>query len=125
LISMVLWQTAIQPDATETMVVLFGCLIFTLLLVVYIFAPGRIESSEEKTRVGYLYERKDVIYENLRDLSFEYKAGKLSESDFQGLRGSMEEEAADTLAEIDQLERAAAPTGRATAPRSGNSGAGA
>ena len=73
-------QAAAQPatnDATQSMIVFFGCIIFTLLLVFYIFVPVRVESGEEKTRLAYLYECKEVIYENLRDLSFEYKAGKL------------------------------------------------
>ena len=72
------------------MVVFFGCIVFTLLLIFYIFVPVRVESGEEKTRLAYLYERKEVIYENLRDLSFEYKAGKLGDADFEGLRNSME-----------------------------------
>ena len=93
-------------DATQSMIVFFGCIIFTLLLVVYIFVPVRVESDAEKTRLAYLYERKEVIYENLRDLSFEYKAGKLGDADFEGLRNSMEEDAAAALAEIDQLEKA-------------------
>jgi len=93
-------------DATQSMIVFFGCIIFTLLLVFYIFVPVRVESGEEKTRLAYLYERKEVIYENLRDLSFEYKAGKLGDADFEGLRNSMAEDAAAVLAEIDQLEKA-------------------
>jgi hypothetical protein len=30
-----------------------------------------------KTRAGLLRERKDAVYENLRDLNFDYKAGKV------------------------------------------------
>lgn len=93
-------------DATQSMIVIFGCVIFTLLIVFYIFAPVRVAGGEEKTRLAYLYERKEVVYENLRDLNFEYKAGKLGEADFESLRNSMEEEAAAVLAEIDQLEKA-------------------
>ena len=87
------------------MIVFFGCIVFTLLLIFYIFVPVRVESGEEKTRLAYLYERKEVIYENLRDLSFEYKAGKLGDADFESLRNSMAEDAAAVLAEIDQLEK--------------------
>ncbi len=36
----------------------------------------------DKTRVDYLRERKDAIYENLRDLNFEYLAGKYPEQDY-------------------------------------------
>jgi len=103
-------QAAAQPatnDATQSMVVFFGCIIFTLLLVFYIFVPVRVESGEEKTRLAYLYERKEVIYENLRDLNFEYKAGKFPDTDFQAMRATLEAEAAQVLAEIEQLENVA------------------
>jgi Skp family chaperone for outer membrane proteins len=112
-------QAAAQPgpnDATQSMIVFFGCLVFTLLLVFYIFAPVPVASDQEKTRLAYLYERKEVIYENLRDLSFEYKAGKLGDADFESLRNSIEEEAAAVLAEIDQLEKAASRTRLASLP---------
>ncbi len=94
------------PDGTNTSLLFFGCLLFTALLLVYVFSSARVESSAEKTRVGYLYERKEQIYENLRDLNFEYKAGKLGDDDFTSMRDSMEQEAAAVLAEIERLERA-------------------
>ncbi len=95
-----------QPDGTSTSLLFFGCVLFAGLLMVYIFSPARVETTEEKTRLGYLYERKEQIYENLRDLNFEYKAGKLADGDFTSMRDSMEEEAATVLAEIERLERA-------------------
>ena len=97
-------QGAQPPDATNSTSIFFGCVLFTVCLLVYIFMPVPYESGEEKTRLSYLYERKDVIYDNLRDLNFEYKAGKLSDDDFLPMRASMEEEAAACLAEIEQLE---------------------
>jgi hypothetical protein len=117
-------QAAAQPaDATQSMIVFFGCIIFTLLLIFYVFAPVHVESSEEKTRLSYLYERKEVVYENLRDLSFESKAGKLGDADFQSVRSSMEEEAATVLAEIDQLENAASRTRLPNRPNKNGVGA--
>jgi hypothetical protein len=117
-------QAAAQPaDATQSMIVFFGCIIFTLLLILYVFAPVHVESSEEKTRLSYLYERKEVVYENLRDLSFESKAGKLGDADFQSVRSSMEEEAATVLAEIDQLENAASRTRLPNRPNKNGVGA--
>ncbi len=99
-------QSAVRLDYMQ-LVVFAGCILFTMALVFYIFLPAPVEGGEEKTRLAYLYERKEVIYENLRDLNFEHKAGKLGDSDHQGLRSSMEEEAAAVLAEIEQLEKAA------------------
>ncbi len=102
-----------QPDGTTSSLLFFGCLLFTGLLMFYVFAPQRIETPSEKTRLDYLYERKEQIYENLRDLNFEYKAGKLGDADFTSMRDAMEQEAASMLAEIELLERAR-PVQRAT-----------
>ena len=101
---LLLQMGAAQPDGTSTSLLFFGCLLFAGLLMVYIFSPAQVETSEEKTRLGYLYERKDQVYENLRDLNFEYKAGKLGDSDFNSMRDAMEQEAANVLAEIERLE---------------------
>jgi len=85
------------------------CALLTAILFFYVFyGEEEIATGEDKTRVGYLYERKDVIYENLRDLNFEYKAGKFPDGDFQAMRSTLEAEAAQVLAEIEQLENASA-----------------
>lgn len=81
-------------------------MLLTLGLLLYVFSPVRAEAGEDKTRVTYLQERKDAVYENLRDLNFEYKAGKLSDVDYENLRNSLESEAGAILAEIDRLEAA-------------------
>ena len=70
----------------------------------YIFWPQRrLATAPEKTRLDYLQERKEVIYENLRDLNFEYKAGKYPEADYATQRDSLENEAAGVMAEMDSL----------------------
>ncbi len=98
-------QQAVQLDGTQFGILVFGCALFTAALMFYMFMPANVEHAEAKTRLSYLYERKEQIYENLRDLNFEYKAGKLGDDDFNSMRESMEQEAAAVLAEIDQLER--------------------
>jgi hypothetical protein len=93
----------------EVAFVLFGCALFAACLFVYVFyQPGEVETGEQKTRLTYLLERKEATYENLRDLNFEYKAGKLSEQDYAGQRASLEDEAATILAEIESIEKARA-----------------
>lgn len=85
-----------------------ACILLTIGTLVYVFyLPGRLYLGPEKTRLAYLRERKDVVYENLRDLNFEYKAGKLPDADYLSLKASLEEEAAAVLAEISRLEEAA------------------
>ncbi len=83
------------------------CALLTIGLFVYVFAPIREEElarGEDKTRLAFLRERKEVSFENLRDLNFEYKAGKIPEADYQRMRAELENEAAAALAEIEDLE---------------------
>ena len=58
-----------------------------------------------KTRLDFLVEQKAVLYDNLRDLNFEYRAGKYPEEDYNAQRATLEAEAATVLAELDRLER--------------------
>ena len=80
------------------------CLLTTVAALFYIFYPGTFYLGPEKTRASYLRERKDAVYENLRDLNFEFKAGKMPEADYQSLKASLQDEAATLLAEIARLE---------------------
>jgi len=81
--------------------------LLALVCAAYIFWPQRRTApTVEKTRLDYLRERRDVIYENLRDLNFEFRAGKYPEEDFQVQRAQLENEAAVLLAEIDHLQQA-------------------
>src|SRR5215469_15900648 len=85
------------------------CSLFAAGVLIYIFLPSRDDDSgADKTRAVYLYERKDVVYENLRDLNFEFKAGKFTQADYDAMRVGMEAEAARILAEIEALEIAGA-----------------
>jgi hypothetical protein len=84
------------------------CILVTLAVLVYVFyLPGELHLGPKKTRLTYLRERKDVVYENLRDLNFENNAGKFSEADYQSLKTSLEDEAAAVLAEMARLEEPA------------------
>ena len=57
----------------------------------------------EKTRLDYLQERKEVVYDNLRDLNFEFRAGKYPEDDYARQREGLEQEAAKVVTEIETL----------------------
>lgn len=90
--------------------IFFGCLVLSALAIVYVFSvPESVSAGPEKTRASFLRERKEAVYENLRDLNFEYKAGKVPDVDYQSLKSSLEVEAAGILAEIEQLESGAQP----------------
>ena len=99
--------------------VILICGLVTLGTLVYVFyIPGQIYTGPTKTRIIYLRERKEAVYDNLRDLNFEYKAGKFPDSDYQEMKTSLEDEAAAILSEIARLEEVAA-TGASLRDRKG------
>ena len=49
-------------------------------------------------------ERKARIYENLRDLQFELRLGKLSDEDYAKSKTGLQTELARVLAEVDELK---------------------
>ena len=70
----------------------------------YIFWPERNPFVQaDKTRVDYLSERKEAIYENQRDLNFEFQAGKYPQADYNEQRKALEDEAAQVIAEMEDL----------------------
>ncbi|MGA8619542.1 MAG: hypothetical protein WB660_13625 [Candidatus Sulfotelmatobacter sp.] len=92
------------------MIWLVCCLMLAVASLFYVFyLPGKLFLGPEKTRAGYLRERKDAVYENLRDLNFEYKARKVPDADYTSLKSSLQEEAATILAEIARLENNPVP----------------
>jgi hypothetical protein len=92
------------------------CVMLAAATFFYVFyLPGKLFLGPEKTRAGYLRERKDAVYENLRDLNFEHKAGKIPNADYQSMKSSLQDEAATILAEIARLEKNPAPQ-RGTRP---------
>ena len=86
---------------------LFAGVFLLLALMVYTFWPeNSFASQKQKSQLDFLLERKEQLYENLRDLSFEHRAGKYPEEDFQAQRALLENEAAQLVAEIERLQRA-------------------
>jgi hypothetical protein len=102
------------------MTVFLICALVTIGSLFYVFyIPGQIFTGPVKTRLIYLRERKEAVYDNLRDLNFEYKAGKFPDSDYQEMKTSLEDEAAAILAEIARLEQVAAVTASSLRDRKG------
>lgn len=99
------------------MIWLISCLTLTVACLFYVFhLPEGLFRGAPNTRAGYLRERKDAVYENLRDLNFEYKAGKLPDVDYASLKSSLQDEAATLLDEITHLEKTHAQGTRNTRP---------
>jgi hypothetical protein len=89
---------------TETEGLIAGVMLLFALFLYTFWPENAFASQREKTRLDYLLERKEQLYENLRDLTFEYRAGKYPEEDFVTQRGILERETAELLAEIDLLQ---------------------
>ena len=79
----------------------------TVLFTLFI-RPQDMPQPEPASPTRHLEDRKAVIYENLRDLQFEYRVGKLSDTDYQQTKVGLQRELAGVLAEIDKLAPAAA-----------------
>jgi hypothetical protein len=52
----------------------------------------------------HLEERKAAIYENLRDLQFEYRLDKLSDADYQATKLELQKDLAHVMAETDRIK---------------------
>jgi len=91
---------------TETQGIVAGVLLLIAVFVYTFWPENSFASQRQKTRLDYLLERKDQLYENLRDLNFEFKAGKYPEEDFKAQREQLENETARLLAEIEHLQQA-------------------
>jgi hypothetical protein len=82
-----------------------ACTLLALATMIFVFGvrPEPSDSAPHRTKLDQLLERRDAIYENLRDLRFEYRAGKFSEKDYDEIKQSLEIEAARVLADMDVL----------------------
>lgn len=82
-----------------------ACMLLAAGTLLFIFNV-RLDDSDtvpHRTKLDQLMERRDAVYDNLRDLRFEYRAGKYSELDYEEIKQSLEMEAARVLAEMDTL----------------------
>jgi hypothetical protein len=88
---------------------------FVLVLVLWV-RPSDIEQGPPPNPAAHLEERKAAIYSNLRDLTFEYRLGKLSDPDYEKTKHGLQEELAKVMAELD------APAGAVQTARASKSG---
>src|ERR1700739_3690800 len=95
-------------------------LLAAVLLFVFYIHPDASRRAPHRTKLDQLLERRDAIYDNLRDLRFEYRSGKYSEGDFEAMKTGLENEAALVLAEIDQVTDAQVRRPRGTRPVDGS-----
>src|SRR5690242_9408429 len=87
--------------ASAVALVVAATVVFTLFV-----RKGDLPEPEPVSPAKHLEDRKAQIYENLRDLQFEYRVGKLSDADYQKTKLDLQKELAKTLAEIDSIQPA-------------------
>jgi hypothetical protein len=111
------------------MIIVVSCLV-AIAVIAFIMGvrPKDLPEPEPVSPFQHLDERKAAIYENLRDLQFEYRLGKLSDADYQTTKRDLQKELAAVLAEVDKLRetlpasapvKAVAKPAVKPAPRSG------
>src|SRR5216684_8616398 len=108
--------------ASADWAILGACLALAVAVILFIFyiQPDASDLAPHRTKLDQLLERRDTIYDNLRDLRFEYRSGKYSEGDFDAMKTALENEAALVLAEIDQVTDAQVRRPRGTRPADGS-----
>jgi rRNA maturation endonuclease Nob1 len=87
---------------------LASVLAVAIIAFILVVRPKDLPPPEPADPFAHLDERKAAIYENLRDLQFEYRVGKLSETDYQKTKHDLQSELAAVLAEVDRVSAALA-----------------
>src|SRR6266849_9132947 len=91
-----------MPLAATVILVVAATILFTLSI-----RAKDLPQPEPVSPTQHLEERKAAIYENLRDLQFEYRVGKLSDSDYQQTKLTLQKELAGVLSQIEQIAKSA------------------
>src|SRR2546430_12951752 len=86
------------------MIIALTSLLAVVMVVFVISVRAKdLPQPEPVSPFEHLDERKASIYENLRDLQFEYRVGKLSDQDYQQTKLDLQRELAGVMAEIDRV----------------------
>ena len=107
-------------------------LTIAVLAFVLIVRPKDVPDPVPVSPIQHLEERKQAIYDNLRELQFEYRLGKLSDDDYKQTKLSLQKELATVLADMEATikrlglaptrvvaQKAKAPGGRTICPHCG------
>lgn len=91
-------------------------LIALTVLFTFSIRDKDMPAPEPLSPTRHLDERRAAIYENLRDLQFEYRVGKLSDADYQQTKVGLQKELAGVLAEIERVTTSGVKTTAPAAP---------
>jgi len=87
------------------MIIVVTC-VLAIVVIAFVLGvrPKDLPVPEPESPFRHLDDRKAAIYENLRDLQFEYRVGKLSDEDYQATKKDLQKELAAVLAEVDRVK---------------------
>jgi hypothetical protein len=116
---------AVFMIASGDWAVLGACLALALATGLFIFyiQPDASDLAPHRSKLDQLLERRDTLYDNLRDLRFEHRSGKYAENDYEAMKISLENEAAVVLTEIDQVTESEVRRPRGIKPAASDRGA--
>ncbi len=97
-------------------IVLAAALVVGILLYTLFVRPQDIPAPVPVSPLQHLEDRKAAIYDNLRDLQFEYRLGKLSDADYQRTKLVLQKELAGVLADMEETTKRLGLTTKQTAP---------
>ncbi|MEE9233884.1 MAG: zinc ribbon domain-containing protein [Candidatus Acidoferrales bacterium] len=101
------------------MLVVIACGALALATLLYVFwltpEPVRVKTPAEREH-EYLEEKRQVLYENLRDLHLEYRMGKLSDQDYQRIKTTYQADMVALLHQMEQPETSATGGGTGVSP---------
>lgn len=111
--------------ASPDLVMLGACLALAVATGLFIFfiQPDASDLAPHRSKLDQLLERRDTLYDNLRDLRFEFRSGKYAENDYEAMKTSLENEAALVLAEIDEITESQVRRPRGVKPAARERGA--
>jgi hypothetical protein len=111
--------------ASADWAVLGACFALALATGLFIFyiQPDASDLAPHRSKLDQLLERRDMLYDNLRDLRFEYRSGKYAENDYEAMKITLEHEAALVLTEIDQVTESEVRRPRGIKPAPSDRGA--
>jgi hypothetical protein len=89
-------------------------LIAVTVLFTFSIRDKDMPAPEPLSPTRHLDERRAAIYENLRDLQFEYRVGKLSDADYQQTKVGLQKELAGVLEEIEKVTTSGVKTAAAS-----------
>ena len=87
------------------MIIVLTCILAIAVIAFILGVRAKdLPEPEPESPFHHLDDRKAAIYENLRDLQFEYRMGKFSDEDYQSTKRDLQKELAVVLSEVDKLK---------------------